>query len=211
MTPKIVNEGKTLSLADVSLTGSGSHFVDFTLHASTVLMSVFVRSVSGTVTVRCHTFTQPNEQTEVLAFPTVSAPTSELLLKKAAVALANCKLEIQHTGACELQVVAKGLGAGELNVKLIGAATATARSVTVTNTAALIVPASLVDRSGLLIKNLSSAVVYIGFTASEATASNGYPLAQDDTLSIDLAAGQAVYAIRANAGTSDLRLIEALN
>lgn len=206
-----VNASKTRVLFDGTLTGNAVKTVDFVLEADTLLLSVFVRTVSGSVTVSCDTFTLTGERSEVITFPVVSAPTSELLLKKAAVALANCSLKITHTDDCEVQVVAKGLSAGELNARILGAASATARSATVTGTPAVLVAASLLDRSGLLIKNVSSTTIYIGFTLAEASSSEGYPLLANDTLSVDLAAGQAVYAVRAGAGSSDVRLIEALN
>jgi len=205
-----VNAGKTVVLFDGTLAGSGVESVDFVLHADTLLLSVFVRSVSGNVTVSCSTFTLPGEATTVIDFPTVSAPTTELLLKKAAVALANCQLSINHTAACELQVVAKGLTAGELNARILAANTATAYSVSVTNTAAVLIPAVLTDRSGLVIKNTSTANVYIGFTLAEASPTSGWLLTQGESLSIDLAAGQAVFAVRGTPGTSDIRIIEAL-
>lgn len=205
-----VNAGRTLVLFDGTLTGNATKTVNFVLHADTLLLSVFVRSVANSVTVSCDTFTLEGEASEVILFPAVSAPTTELILKKAAVALANCKLKINHTANCELQVVAKGLTAGELNTRILSANTATAYSASVTNTAAVLIPATLFDRSGLVIKNTSSASVYIGFSLAEATIAGGWLLTQNESLSIDLAAGQAVFAVRATPGTSDIRIIEAM-
>jgi hypothetical protein len=210
---KIVNQGRTLVLFDGTLTGSGTTSVDFVVHSDTLLLSVYVRDIpSGTLTVSCDTFTVTGEDNTVIAFPVITAPSTELLLRKAAVTLSNCRLDLAHTADVEVQIVAKGIATGDLNVKIAGASAAKASSKSLTGTSpVLLVGASLNDRSGIVVKNFNtSGTFYVGFSIAGTTVANGYPLAPGEALAVDLSAGQEIYVVKGAApATLDIRLIEA--
>lgn len=66
--------------------------------------------------------------------------------------------------------------------------------------------ANLTQRRSVLIKNMGSAIVYIGFDSS-VTSSNGFPLDPRDTMEIAgtiVTRGTSIYGIAAS-GTQDVR------
>lgn len=81
---------------------------------------------------------------------------------------------------------------------------ATAGDVDVTSSATEIRPAAR-DRLGLILYNTSSDTVYIGFS-SAVTASTGFPLAEDTSVTLDIVGGP-VWGVTAS-GTADVRYIE---
>lgn len=105
----IVPLDTTETLFDGELSGTGTETVDFVLESDTVLLSLYVRSVTATVTVTCETFTKAGGASQIISFGTLSAATPTLLLESADLAMAICQLKIAHTGAVDLQVVAKGV------------------------------------------------------------------------------------------------------
>lgn len=208
--PRIINPGRTQSLFDGGLSGAGTKVIDFTVHADTLLLSLFVRSVTaGTITVTASTLHYPGEAIEVIEFPVISGPTTSIVLKKAAVVVANCQLRIAYTGDCDLQVVAKGLSVGDLSVSVVGAADLRTRKTPVGTSNVLLVPSALEDRAGIVIKNWSSsAIVYFAESSAQLTADQGFPLAPGEPFAMDIAAGQEIWAV-ASAADTDVRIIEA--
>lgn len=203
--------GKTLQIFDGQLTGSGETCIDFTLDDSdSLLASLYVRSVtSGTVSAVVYTVTVTGEKVAVITFPDITAPTTELLLKKAAVGLSNMQLCITHTGDAEVSVYGKGLTAGEASVRVLGASEIRTSQVNVGTSPTLLIPAALTDRAGMVIKHWStSGVLYIAEGSPEAVLSTAYPMEAKEAMGIDVAAGVEIWAV-ADAGTIDVRILEA--
>jgi hypothetical protein len=195
-------------VATIAESTAGSRDVHFTLEADTVLLSLFVGSITaGSLTVTLWAYTATGEETPVISFPVITAPTAELLLRKAATTMTNHRLELVWSGPAEFSVHAKGLATGETSAKILGASTFTTTPAAATTTPAALVPATLVDRIGLVVKNNGPHVVYIGGSAAEATTTSGYPLEVGEALGIALAAGVAVWGTTAT-GTSDIRIAE---
>lgn len=207
--PRIINSGRTYSLFDGVLSDTGTHKIHFAVHADTLLLSLFVRSLAtGTVTVTASTLHYPNEELPVISFPVLSAPTTELVLKKAAVVLSNCTLTIEYTGTCDLQVVAKGLSVGDLSVSVVGASELQTRKSLIGTSPTILIPAALEDRAGLLVKNWSNATVYLAESSAQLVADQGYPITPGESLAIDVAAGQVIWAQSTKPNT-DIRIVEA--
>ena len=212
-TPHRVVLGKTTPIYNGTVEGTGVYCQTFTVDdADSVLMSLYVKSLtSGTINVKIYTFTVTGEQKEIITFPEISAPTTELLLQKAALSLNNMLLEITHTGDAEISVYGKGLSAGQTSVVIDGATNARASQTDVSTTPIEVIPAALEARRGLILKNWSGGgTLYLGFTAAEAVLSNAWPVTLGNDVSMDVAAGQSVWAV-ADAGTIDVRIMEAGN
>jgi len=179
------------------------------IDSDTVLISLYVSSLSsGTFNVDVYTLTTDDKLSKVISFPTLTAPTSELLLRKAAAVMQRIKVVITYTGTASFEVRARGLSAGEMSVKIQGASTAKAQKLTVGMTPGLLIPAALNGRSSLVLKNNNaSGTLYLGFTLTEATTAIGYPLGPGESMGLDLESGAEVYAV----GTAviDVRVIEA--
>lgn len=203
--------GKTTKIFDGQLTGSGTECIEFTLDdADSILASLYVRSVtSGTVSAVVYTQSISGEEVAVITFPDVTAPTSELLLKKAAVGLSNMKLCITHTGDAEVSVYGKGINTGEASVRVLGASSIKTSQIDATSSGTLLVPAALTDRAGMVVKNYSGTeTLFLGETLAASVVGNGYPLSPGEAMGIDIAAGVELYG-RSGGADIDVRILEA--
>lgn len=199
--------GKTETILSLSATGSGTRSESFSIESDSVLVSLFAEVVSGTLDVSVYTLTDDGKELGIINFPQLAAPTSELLLKKAAAAMSRIRVVATYSGATTFEVRARAIGAGESSVKILGASQAKASQLTVGTTPTLLFPISLQDRAGLIVKNNGSVILYVGYSAAEATPANGYPIAAGESLGIDVGSGATIYA-RAASGTVDVRLME---
>lgn len=200
--------GKTETILNEASSGAGSQTVEFTVESDSILISLFADVVSGSLTVSVYTMTDSGKEVGVINFPVLSAPTSELLLKKAAAVMSRVRVVATYTGATVFEVRARGINAGETSVKILGASGGNVGPVSITATASLVFPISLTDRNGLIIKhNSPSGILYLGFSLAQATAVDGYPLYPYESLGIDLGGGATLYAM-ASTGTIDVRTME---
>lgn len=199
----------TCTLIDEATTGAGTTEVQASIEGDSVVVSLFAEVVSGTLDVTVYTLTEDGKEVEIISFPQLTAPTSELLLKKAALAMSRIRVEATYTGSATYEVRAKPISAGETSVRLLGASEGKASQITIPNTATVLIPASLQDRSGLIIKNFdNSKTIYLGYTLAEATTGNGYPVGPGESIGMDIAAGVTIYAI-SDSPSADVRIMEA--
>jgi hypothetical protein len=222
ITPKAIDlqgpltRGKTITVLSESPTAAGAEARQFSLDADNILVSLFATAVTGTLDVKVETLTtdDPTDKAiEVITFPSVTAATSNLLIKKTAAVMSRIRITATYTGSATYEVRARGIGTGETSVKILGPAEGSASQIDVPASATLILPAATNDRNGIVIKNFETAgtkILYLGYTAVEATTAVGFPLEGKESLGIDLAAGTEIYAI-ADSGTIDVRLLEAAN
>jgi hypothetical protein len=202
--------GKELSILDVNSAGSGSSTEVFIIDSESVMLSLYVESLSGNLDVVAYTMGELGQETAIITFPTVTAPTDGLLLRKAAAVMQKIRVVATYTGAAQFNVRAKGVSAGAASVKIEGASSFRVSQATATTTPDILIPATLDDRNAVLIVNVNSGsgVLWVAETLAKATALLGAPIyPSGGNLSIDLAAGSAVYAV-ASTGTIDLRIIE---
>ena len=80
-------------------------------------------------------------------------------------------------------------------------------NVDTNSTNAVKVPSTpLGSRRTMSIKNKSDVIVYLG--ASDVSSSNGFPLAVDESIDLDLASTVDLYAISASGSSKELRILE---
>lgn len=198
----------------MSPTAAGTQTAVVTTEADTILISLFAGSVSGTLDVNVYNVVGPAQtggavrRALAFSFPQLTATTADLLLRRGAVTTEQVEIEVVYSGPCEFEIWARAIYAGSTDTKILGAASLRVSQVTVTTTPVILIPASLNDRSGIVIKNWSTTTdLFVGESAAKATSAVGYPLAARDGLAIDLAAGQAIWGV-AGSGTVDVRLGE---
>lgn len=198
----------------MSPTAAGTQTAVVTTEADTILISLFAASVTGTLDVSVYNIVGPAQtggQTRrslAFAFPQLTATTTDLLLRRASVTTEQVEIEVTYSGACEFELWARAVYGGATDARILGAASLRVSQVTVGVLPTILIPASLTDRSGIVIKNWSAATdLYVGESAAKADVSVGYPLAARDGLAVDLAAGQAIWGVAAT-GTVDVRLGE---
>jgi hypothetical protein len=203
--------GKTAVIIDEVVTEAGTTVMEFGIDSDSVLISLFAEAVTGSLDVVVKTVTDNNQdvkQLPVITFPTITAATSNLVIRKAAAVMSRIRVEATYTGAATFQVWARGVGSGETSVRILGAANGQASQTDVGTTASLLVGAAVNDRTGIIIRNNNpSGVLYLGFSVAETTLANGYPLGPGENVSMDMAADAQIYGI-ADVGTIDTRIME---
>ncbi len=192
--------------------GSVVHTV--TTESDTILISLWAQSVTGTLDVRVWNVAGPAQtggqvrRVLAFAFPQLAASTTDLLLRRAAITTEQVEIEVEYSDACAFEVWARAIYGGTTDARILGAASLRTSQATVPNTPTLLIAASLQDRSGIVIKNWSATTdLFVAESAIKASSALGYPLSARDALAVDLAAGQAVYAVAAS-GTVDVRIGE---
>ena len=206
-----LSPGKALTVLSEAPAAAGTSARRFAVESDTILISLYASAVSGDVTVKVYTQAgdDDTQDVEVISFPVISAPTTELLLRKAAVVMQYVRVEVTYTGACNYTVKAKAIQSGETSVRLLGQNQATAYATTVNTSTGLLIPAALTDRVGIALHNTSAGtLVYLGFTNAEAISIDACELAPGEKAGLDVASGVAIYA-RAASGTVKVKIMEA--
>lgn len=201
-------QGKTLRVAKEAPTVAGTQSWTFTTDADAGLFSLYVTSVSGNLDVSVYTQIEEGKDLLVITFPTISAPTTNLLLKKAAQLIGQFKVVATWDAACDFEIYARGISSAEASVKILGATDAEASQITITTTPTILIPAAITDRSGLILKNHGTDTLWLGFSDAEATPAIGYPIEAGESLGMDISSGVVVYGA-ANSGTLDIRILQA--
>lgn len=201
--------GKEIEIINGSFTDAQSTTYVLNLDAEAVLVSLFVESTAGDIDVSVLTEGNKGQTVEAITFPTVSAPTSDLLLKKSASVLRIIKIRVTTTAAATFAIRARGVSAGAASVSVEGSASFEVSQEDVTTTAGTLISASLTDRRGILIRNNSSGsqILYVADTLAKATTSVGYPVPNGGNITLDLQAGAEIFAI-ADSGTIDVRIVQ---
>jgi hypothetical protein len=202
--------GKTILVMGESPSGAGSLSRIFTLDSDTFQTSLFVSSISGSLTITLSTITGEGKEKEVITCSPVTSPSTQLDLKRAATAMGVIKATAVFTGACSFELRAKGLSNGQMSATIQSATTAKASQINITGTPAILLPAALIDRKGVIIKNNGNGthILYLGFSQAQASTGTGYPIGKGEALALDVAPGAVLWAVSGN-NTIDVRIIEA--
>jgi len=203
----LLNQGLEATVLDEKPQQAGQVSRLIAIRSDAVLVSLFAASVSGTLDVNVYAGTDGKEAL-LFSFPQLSAATSNLLLRRSSITPSTIRIEVIYSNAAEYTIMAKAVSAGSSDTKILGADSFRVSKSTVNTTAAVLIPAALTDRSGLVIKNWSTTqTVYLGESAGTAVAAVGYPLAPRDALAMDVAAGVEVYA-SSDVNGADVRIAE---
>lgn len=214
-------------IAEVTV-GAGSTSKEGSVLSPAILASLWVNSISsGTLTVSVYTLTEPGKEDLLFTFPVVGVPSVNLRLEKSATTLQRFRVEAVYTGVCDYEVYVRATQSGgtqdvnilgqpidvnvvnDIDVTVVPPSQWETSQQTVTAVAALLIPAAIADRKGILIKNWSMATdVFLGESLLAANTTSGYPLSARDAVALDISAGSAVYAVTAS-GTADIRIVQA--
>lgn len=207
----LLETGKTILVIGESPASAGSLTRIFTLDSETFQTSLFVSSITGSLTVTLSTITGEGKEKEIITYSNITVPSTQLDLKKAATAMGVIKATATFTGACSFELRAKGLSSGETSAKIQSANVAKASQVNISVTPSILLAAALSDRKGVIIKNNAAAnnhTLYIGFSSAQALSSVGYPIGRGEALALDIGAGATLWAC-SSTNTIDVRIIEA--
>lgn len=201
--------GKEIQVVKTSVNAASSEIYELSADSEAVLVSLFVNTTAGDVDVSVFTEGATGHDVEVITFPTISAPSTELLLRKSAAILRKIRIHVTTTGAAEFEIRARGASAAASSVIIEGSASFQVSQADVTTTAGVLISAGLQDRRGILIRNNSAGaqILYLAETLAKATTAVGYPIPNGGNMTIDLQAGSAIYAV-ADSGSIDVRIVE---
>lgn len=214
MATRVVNTsplpvGKTTPLLVVSTPETNTWEITFSLDADSVLLSLYVGSLSsGQLDVTAYAVADEGKEVSIIEFPTITGPTANLLLRKAAISLSRVRVLVTATGPATIDLRARGISSGETSVRIESATDLTTNQLTVGTSPTNILPAALTDRLGVVIRNWSGSTIYLGETALKATSVVGYPIGVGESIALDISAGQDVFAATGS-GTSDVRVMQA--
>lgn len=181
---------------------------DISVQSDAALFLLWVNSVTGLIQVDVYGILSDDQEVLVTSFPQVSVPTTEVLQKRTGTVPTRLRIKVTHTGACDLELSVRAVSTGSSDTRILGGASLKMSKKTVNGTPSLLVPASLVDRTALAIKNWSSSgIIYVAETVAKANANDGWPIGPKDALGLDIQAGVELYAVAVD-GPCDIRIIE---
>lgn len=202
--------GKSLLVIEDSPSAAGSQAIQFALKSDSVLISLFVTSTTGTLDVEVYTFASSDytKRRLVSSFPGITSPTTDLLVRQPSICMGNIEVVVTYSDACSFEIRARGITVGASSTKILGSTGFKASQTNIPTTPTIVIAASLEDRDGLILKNNNnSEILYIAESAVAANTATAYPLANGESLGIDIAAGVEIWGI-ASAGTIDVRILE---
>lgn len=182
---------------------------DISIQSDAALFLLWVDSIVGTLTIEVYGILD-NDDREVLllSFPVVSGATTELMQKRTGTVPTRLRIKAIYTGSCSFELAVRAVSTGSSDTRILGGASLKVSRKTVNSVATLLVPASLVDRAAIAIKNWSSSgTIYIAETIAKANQNNGWPIGPKDALGLDIQAGVELYATAVD-GPCDIRIIE---
>lgn len=206
-----VEPGSQIRILEETTPGAGTTSRECSVQSDTVLATLWVESIAGSLDVTIYAFTDDDHarRVAIASFPSITAPTTFLLQKRGSIATSRVQVEAVYTGIVNYEIYIRAIQAGLVDTRILGANTLRMSQKDVTAVVSTLLPASLTDRAGIVVKNWSAAgTAFLGGVAGEATQAAGFPLGPKDALAVDLAAGQAVWAI-SDGGTIDIRISEA--
>jgi len=207
----VLEQGRTLTVISETVYGSGVTTKTISSISDGALLSLYVSSITGNLTIRVLTETSDGKSYELFTFPTVTAPTNFLTLKTAAPTMSNIKIEATYNGDVTYEVHARGVASGEVAAKVVSPASAKTGRVLVSTVPTLILPASTSNRSAILLRNTDeNGTLYIGFTEAQASFANGFPVLPGENFMLNIAGGQALYGV-GTVSPMDIRYVEAIN
>lgn len=206
----LIHPGTQERVVKETTIGAGSTVREGSIQSDSLLATVYVDSItSGTLTITVRTLTDNGKEVDVISFPVLSAPSTELLLKKSGVSMQRFKVIATYTGICEYEIYVRAIeGAGESNVRIVGPANLETSSVTISTTPTVLLASSLTDRNGLTIKNfLGSGILYVSEDIGKLSG-QAWPIGPGEIWFLDVSSGVTLYAV-SSSGSLDIRIAEA--
>lgn len=106
--------GKQRLLLDRDESAAGVDQIDQGIEADSVIVSLQIESLTGTLDLKVETVAGQNGSTqlkEVITFPQQSGPTTTLVIRKAPDIMDRIRVTATYTGACKYKVYVRGVGA----------------------------------------------------------------------------------------------------
>lgn len=205
----ILKQGLQEVLLKEAPTSSGTTVKDLSIQSDAALFLLWVNSVADNIVVDVYAILDDgNKEVLLLTFPKITAPSTEIAQKRTGTTATRLRVKVTYTGACNYELSVRAVATGSSDTRILGGSSLKVSKKTVNSVASLLVPASLVDRTAIAIKNWSSAgTIYVAETSAKAHQNSGWPIGPKDALGLDIQAGVELYATAVD-GPCDVRIIE---
>lgn len=205
----ILKQGLQEVLLKEAPTSAGTTVKDFSIQSDAALFLLWVNSVADNITVDVYSILDDgSKETLILSFPKITSPSIEISQKRTGTVSTRLRVKVTYAAACNYELSVRAVATGSSDTRILGGATLKVSKKTVNSVTSLLVPASLVDRAAIAIKNWSSSgTIYVAETVAKANQNNGWPIGPKDALGLDIQAGVELYATAVD-GPCDIRIIE---
>jgi hypothetical protein len=205
----ILKQGLQEVLLREAPTSAGVTVKDFSIQSDAALFLLWVNSVTDNISIDIYSILDDgSKETLILSFPKVTAPSTEIAQKRTGTVSTRLRVKVTHTAACNYELSVRAVATGSSDTRILGGSSLKMSKKTVNSVVGLLVPASLVDRTAIAIKNWStSGTIYVAETLAKANQNNGWPIGPKDALGLDIQAGVELYASAVD-GPCDIRIIE---
>lgn len=207
-----LQQGSELQALNITSVDAGQWNADFSIQSDALLVTLIATSVSSSLDVSVVGIDQESglESEDIIAFPQITGPASNLIIRRSGTAPASLRLKVvTGVGGATFRVKVRAVNAGTSDTKILGAGGMEVDQQTVDTTPIVLIATALTDRAGILVKNWSGTqTIYIAETMAKANSAIGYPLGPKDAISMDVDAGVTIWAVSDAVG-ADVRLVEA--
>lgn len=109
----VLSLGVSRPFIDGAYTGGGTIERLYVSVSGGVAIGAFIRSITGTVNIKCYTAGKGDreEELEIITFPTISSPTTEIMLRHSPKALSFIRLVVTYSGDVDLLITAQNITA----------------------------------------------------------------------------------------------------
>lgn len=204
-----LEQGSSISVINEAPTQSGTTTRLVKVAADGILLSVFVRSLVGSLNITIYAVNSSGARSKLFTFPQINAATSEVILRTIGPTLSLIEVQCQYTGACDYELDARGVSLAEVSTKSVPSKSFLTGKVILGTLPVVLIPATTASRTAVLLKNLSNfGTIYIGGSLDEASLATGFPVGPGESFGVEIVGGQAIYAIGTHSGI-DIRYMEA--
>lgn len=206
-----LNTGDVCVVLKEKPAGASTKSEFFDVDSTGVLISLFVESVSGALDINVYTFTKQGHRKLIDSFPTVSAPTSELLIRKQIEVFDHVEVEVITTDAACYEIRAKGTESGLASVSIVGAGDWQVTNVSVAASPMLIIGAGLTARTGLLLRNTNFGtgdILQVAESAAKLTGGIYASVLPGESIQPDLDAGNEVWGQSSTGNSIRIEIVE---
>lgn len=205
----MIHSGSQELILKQATAGAGTSSKEGVIQSDSLLCTLWVDSVSsGTLDVSVFTMTDTGKEILLFSFPTLSAPTTNILLKKSGVSMQRFRVSATYSGSVSYEVYVRAIqGAGESSVRVVGPTTLATSQITVGETPAVLIPASLSDRAGITLLNYSGSGTLFVSESEDKLPEEAWPIPPGAGWSLNLSGGAVLYGV-SSSGSLDIRIAQ---
>ncbi len=106
----IIHPGTSARLVNTSASAAGVTTKDFVVQSDSVLVSVWVSSITGSLTVELLDVLDETQESVALSLPPFVAPSTAVFSQQSGTVTSNVRIRATYTGACDFQVHVRAVG-----------------------------------------------------------------------------------------------------